>query len=87
MLKPNLAFIECNELRTSFETELYLLLLQSVSEWDPHMKLEFAKVMIQTKAAEYSLRFKRNVEDMHSNIMCEMNRLQDPIEPHILLVE
>jgi exonuclease III len=77
MFKPNLAFLDCNELRTSFEAELYLLMLQTNPEWDPHMKLEFAKVMIRTKAAEYSLKFKKQVEDKHNNIMLEINRLQE----------
>ncbi len=77
MFKPNLAFLDNLELRSSFEAELYLALADSNPEWNPHMKLEFAKVMIRSKAAEFSLKFKKKTDDKHDSLIAEVNKLLD----------
>ncbi len=76
LFKPNLAFLECVESRTLFEADLFILMNEVNSEWDPHTKLEYAKVMIRTKAAEYSLKHNKRTESRHDSIIIEMNKLQ-----------
>jgi exonuclease III len=76
LFKPNLAFLDCVELRSLFEAELFLLIKNSNPEWDPHTKLEYAKVMIRTKAAEFSLKFNKRTESKHDRITSEINKLQ-----------
>ncbi len=56
MFRPNLAFLESSEHRGLFEAELFILMSQTNPVWDPHTKLEFAKVMIRTKVAEFSIK-------------------------------
>ncbi len=75
LFKPNLAFLDCVELRPRFEAELFLLMQNTNPDWDPHTKLEYAKVMIRTKAAEFSLKFNKRTESKHESIMNEINKL------------
>jgi len=77
MFRPNLAFLDSPELRQSFESELFLELMATPSSWDPHMKLEFTKVMIRTKVGEFSLKFKKSNDDRHNNCMAELDRLKN----------
>lgn len=77
ILRPNLAFLDCLDLRTSFEAELFLLLNQTDKSWDPHTRLEFAKMSIRSKVIEYSLKHRKRVDDKHSQIMSEINRIKE----------
>jgi len=77
MFRPNLAFLDSPELRQSFEAELSLQLLSTPDNWDPHSKLEFAKVLIRTKVSEFSLKFKKSNDDRHNNIMEELTRIKN----------
>jgi hypothetical protein len=77
MFRPNLAFLECKNLREGFESELFLLCIQIPEHFDPHMCLEYCKAMIQTKTSEYSLKFKKINEDKHRNLCEQMNRVQN----------
>ncbi len=74
MLRPNLTFLDCVELRTTFEAELFLLLSQTDSAWDPHTKLEFTKVAIRSKVIEYSLKYRKKVDDKHGRIMSDIDK-------------
>ncbi len=77
LFKPNLAFLDCVDLRSRFEAELFLLVKDSNPDWDPHTKLEYTKVMIRTKAAEFSLKFNKRTESKHSMLINEINKLQN----------
>jgi hypothetical protein len=77
MFKPNLAFLDNIDMRSLFESELFITLSNTNPEWDPHMKLEYAKVMIRSKASEYSLKFNRRTEDKHDSLIAEKNKLLD----------
>jgi hypothetical protein len=74
MLRPNLSFLDCVELRSTFEAELFLLIEQTDSSWDPHTKLEYTKVAIRSKVIEYSLKHRKKVEDKHSRIMTDIEK-------------
>ncbi|NBW58358.1 hypothetical protein EBR43_11400, partial [bacterium] len=77
MFRPNVAFLDCTNLRSSFESELSLLMQQTDPTWCPHTKLEFAKVAIRSKVIEYSLKFKKQTEDKHQNIIVELGKLRE----------
>ncbi len=77
MFRPNLAFLESAELRQSFEDEVCFQLMSTPTDWDPHMKLEFAKVMIRTIVSEYSLKFKKSNDDRHRNTIDELTRIKN----------
>ncbi len=74
MLRPNLAFLESVDLRPVFEAELFVLLNQTNNDWDPHTKLEFAKMSIRSKVIEYSLKHRKQVDDKHAQIMSDIER-------------
>ncbi len=74
MLRPNLAFLDSADLRQVFEAELFVLLNQTNIDWDPHTKLEFAKMSIRSKVIEYSLKHRKQVDDKHAQIMSEIER-------------
>ncbi len=76
MFRPNLAFLDCVDHRSLFEAELFMALNNSNSEWDPHMKLEYAKVMIRSKAAEFSIKYNKKTDDKHKLVVNEINKLQ-----------
>ena len=77
MFRPNLSFLDCIEHRTLFEAELFLVMNQTDPEWDPHTKLEFAKVMMRTKVAEFSIKYGKKVEDRHRSITTELNKIHE----------
>ncbi len=77
MLRPNLAFLDCLDLRTRFEAELFLLLNQAERSWDPHTRLEFAKMSIRSKVIEYSLKYRKQVDDKHTQIISEITRIKE----------
>ena len=77
MFRPNLSFLDCTELRPLFEAELFLQMFNMPTSWDPHMKLEFCKVMIRTKVAEFSLKHKKMIDDRHRNIIDELTRIKN----------
>ncbi len=76
LFKPNLAFLECADTRSLFEAELFELVNNANTEWDPHTKLEYTKVMIRSKAAEYSLKYNKRTESKHDCLILEINKLQ-----------
>jgi hypothetical protein len=75
MFKPNLAFLECVDFRTRFEAELYLSMLDTNPDWNPHMKLEYAKVMIRSKTLEFSIKYNKKIDDKHGLIIAELDKL------------
>jgi hypothetical protein len=77
MFRPNLAFLDNLDLRTQFESELFILIQESNASWNPHTKLEYAKVMIRSKVAEFSLKYKKRTDDKHKNLIFEINKILD----------
>jgi len=77
LFRPNLAFLDNPDLRASFESELYLAINDCSESWDPHMTLEYCKVMIRTKAMEFSVRYRKRCDDRHESISQELTKLHN----------
>jgi hypothetical protein len=70
MFRPNVTFLDVCDLHSKFESEQ-----KTPVEWDPHMKLEFCKVMIRTKVSEFSLSYKKSNDDKHETLFGELSLL------------
>ena len=79
MFRPNLAFLDNIPLKCEFEAEVRKTFEQTSEhlDWDPHTKLEFCKVMLRTIVAEFSLKFKKKINDKHSFLIGELDRLHN----------
>ena len=77
MFRPNLSFLDDCDYRKDLELLLITSLQCSNPSWDPHMKLEYTKVMIRSIVSELSLKYKKRIEEKHSTVIEELSKLND----------
>lgn len=75
MFRPCTAFLDVPELKMQFDSSLRESMADIPLHWNPHETLEFCKVMIRTLIEEYSLKFRKSVEDKHKIISDKLSCL------------
>ncbi len=86
MFRPNLAFLDDIQLRFQYEREVESIQSKANPNWDPHMTLEFFKVVLRSVVSEYSLKYREVIEDKVKNLSSRLDQLQD-IKTRVLDIE
>lgn len=77
MFRANTSFLDNKELLEAFQVECFRKFNLSSPLWDPHMKLEYYKVIIRTLLVEFSTRHKLKLNDSHENLSTELINLYE----------
>jgi len=75
MFRPYCTFLDNLQLKSEFLDEVRQMFDDASEHWDPHTKLEYFKVVIRTLTQEFSVRYKKRIDDRHTSVINELTRL------------